>query len=87
MKIIVDKLPENPKDCVFSRITTGTRRCAHNAKICPLTRDEECPFLAEGTVILGGVDLAQNADAVEVEPEKPEAKKRTTKRSTAKKSE
>ena len=46
MKIIVDKLPENPLECIFSRINTGTRRCAHNAKICLLTRDEKCPFLA-----------------------------------------
>ena len=87
MKIVVDKLPENPLECVFSRINTGARRCAHNAKICPLTRGEECPFLTEGTIILGGVDLARNAVAVDVEPEKPEPKKRTSKRSTAKKGE
>lgn len=90
MKIIVDKLPENPLECIFSRINTGVRRCAHNAKICHLTRGEECPFLTEGTVILGGVDLARNADTVEAEPEKPEKpepKKRTSKRSTAKKDE
>ena len=79
MKIIVDKLPENPLECVFSRINTGTRRCAHNAKICPLTRGEECPFLT--------VAEAPNIAAMMNPISEPvvETKKRTTKRSTAKK--
>ena len=45
MKIIVDRLPENPKDCIFSRATTGTRRCVHNSHICALARGNECPHL------------------------------------------
>lgn len=81
MKIIVDKLPENPLECVFSRINTGTRRCAHNAKICPLTRGEVCPFLA--------IAEAPNVAAMMNPISEPvvEPKKRTTKRSATKKAE
>jgi hypothetical protein len=81
MKIIVDKLPENPIECIFSRINTGTRRCAHNGKICPLTRGEECPFLAVAEAPSISAMMNPISEPV-VEP-----KKRTTKRSTAKKAE
>lgn len=80
MKIIVDKMPENPLECIFSRINTGVRRCVHNAKICPLTRGEECRFLtikveAEPEI----VEQPEEVDSV------PEQKKRTSKRAPAKK--
>lgn len=82
MKIIVDKLPENPLECIFSRINTGTRRCAHNAKICLLTRDEECPFLAEKFPV--SPTAIQFELPEDVEPA-PEPKKRVTKKVAAKK--
>ena len=84
MRIIVDKLPENTIECIFSRINTGVRRCAHNAKICPLTRGEECPFLAEKFPISPTAIAFELPE--EVEPA-PVPKKPETKRSTAKKAE
>ena len=77
MKIVVDKLPENPLECVFSRINTGTRRCAHNAKICPLTRGEECPFLM-------GTEPRPHTATTELAPAL-ESLKPKSKRSTGKK--
>lgn len=78
MKIIVDKLPENPNECIFSRINTGTRRCAHNAKICLLARGEECPFLmvAEAPSIS---TMMNPISEPAVEPEKPKSKRTKTK--------
>ena len=100
MKIIVDKLPENPLECVFSRINTGTRRCAHNAKICPLIRGEECPFLTVAetpsidpemiaTLFEKRIRITETGAEIEtvIGVPTPEPKKRTTKRSAAKKAE
>lgn len=81
MKIIVDKMPENPLECIFSRINTGARRCVHNALICRLTRGEECPFLAVADPPNISVMMNPISEPV-VEP-----KKRTSKRSPAKKTE
>lgn len=82
MKSIVDKLPETANECLFSTMGTGRPRCRHDAKLCPLLRAEPCPHLMEGNHVIVGVDLAQGDDFTGVAPE---PKKRTTKRSTAKK--
>lgn len=94
MKIVVDRLPENPKDCIFSRVTTGTRRCVHNSHICPLSRGGECPYLTEGQRVIVGVDLAQGDDfggavpeseTTEAAPEQSAPEKRTTEKTSEKK--
>ena len=82
MKLIVDKLPETANECLFSTMGTGRPRCRHDAKLCPLQFGKACPHLKENTVV--GIDLAQGNDFAAT-PEPVEPKKRTTKRSTAKK--
>lgn len=81
MKLIVDRMPETAKDCLFSAMGTGKPRCRHDAKLCPLLRGEACPYLMEN-VSPEPILLTQEATPVE---SAPEPKKRTTKRSTAKK--
>lgn len=84
MKLIVDKMPVTANECLFSAMGTGKPRCRHDAKLCPLLRGEECPHLME-IVSPEPITLVQEATfATAVEPA-PEPKKRTTKRSTAKK--
>lgn len=86
MKLIVDKLPTTANECLFSAMGTGKPRCRHDVKLCPLQRGAECPHLMEiaspVTVELDGKTLF-NAVAEGVS----EPKKRTAKRSTAKKAE
>lgn len=87
MKLIVNKMPENAQECMFSANGTGKYRCRHDAKLCPINRGGECPYLMpiaslEPVVEFDGMALREAmADAVS------EPKKRTTKRSTAKKAE
>ena len=47
MKLIVDKMPVTANECLFSAMGTGKPRCRHDAKLCPLLRGEECPYLME----------------------------------------
>ena len=49
MKIVVDKMPTEARECIFSNIATGKYRCRHNALLCPIARGEECPFLTEAS--------------------------------------
>jgi hypothetical protein len=84
MKLMVDKMPVTANECLFSAMGTGKPRCRHDAKLCPLLRGEGCPYLMEGHNVIVGVDLAQGDDLTGAVPE---PKKRTTKRSTAKKAE
>ena len=73
MKLIVNEMPKMAQECMFSANGTGKYRCRHDAKLCPINRGGECPYLM-------AVEMAKP-----VEPEAP--KKRTTKRSTAKSAE
>ena len=75
MKIVVDKMPTEAKECIFSNIATGKYRCRHNALLCPIARGGECKFLMEPPS-----STITEETAPEVKP-----KERTTKRSTAKK--
>ncbi len=79
MKLIVDKMPVTANECLFSAMGTGKHRCRHDAKLCPLLRGEECPYLM--------VTEAPNVSEMMNPVSEPvvEPKKRTTKRSTAKK--
>lgn len=91
MKLIVDKLPVTANECLFSTMGTGKPRCRHDAKLCPLPRGEECPHLMSvETLVNGGylnpVRISAEPIAIPIEPA-PEPKKRTSKRSTAKKAE
>lgn len=47
MKIIVDRLPESPRDCCFGSNSTGKYRCKFDAHLCPIVRDGSCPYLAD----------------------------------------
>lgn len=88
MKIMVDKMPVTANECLFSAMGTGKPRCRHDARLCPLLSGNECPHLMEGKHVIVGVDLAQGEDVVaEAVRSTPEPKKRTAKRSTAKKAE
>lgn len=84
MKLIVDKMPETAKECLFAAMGTGKPRCRHDAKLCPLLRGEECPHLM---VIHSSklVEFDGETQCEAVAESIPEPKKRTTKRSTAKK--
>ncbi len=87
MKLIVDKMPETAKDCLFSAMGTGKPRCRHDVKLCPLQRGEECPHLME-IPSPESVTLSQAFEMMNpISEPVPEPKKRTTKRSTAKKAE
>ena len=85
MKLIVDKMPETAKDCLFSAMGTGKPRCRHDVKLCPLQRGEECPHLMEiaspVTIEFNGETLLNAVAETVSEP------KKRTKRSTAKKAE
>lgn len=84
MKLIVDKMPTTANECLFSAMGTGKHRCRHDAKLCPLLRGEECPYLME-IVSPEPIALVQETPFVAPVEAVPEPKKRTTKRSTAKK--
>lgn len=87
MKLIVNKMPETAKECLFAAMGTGKPRCRHDAKLCPLLRGEECPYLME-IPSPESVTLSQAFEMMNpISEPVPEPKKRTTKRSTAKKAE
>ncbi len=53
MKVIVDKLPEKSKDCIFSEYIamTGKYKCMLKSGMysrCSLDMKEECPYLKKG---------------------------------------
>lgn len=78
MKLIVDKLPETAHECLFSAMGTGKPRCRHDSKLCPLQFGKACPHLTVAET--PNVSEMMNPVSEPVEP-----KKRTSKRSTAKK--
>lgn len=85
MKLIVNEMPKNAQECMFSANGTGKYRCRHDAKLCPINRDGECPYLmpiASPAPIKLDEEMLFKAVTEPTEP-----KKRTTKRSTAKKAE
>ena len=82
MKLIVDKMPVTANECLFSATGTGKPRCRHDAKLCPLLRGEECPHLM---VAETPVSVLMNPVSEPIVDTVAESKKRTTKRSTAKK--
>ena len=79
MKLIVNEMPKTAQECMFSANGTGKYRCRHDAKLCPINRGGECPHLTNNVVatVVESVDAPVESVA--------EPKKRTTKRSTAKK--
>lgn len=81
MKLIVNEMPKTAQECMFSANGTGKYRCRHDAKLCPINRGGECPYLmvAETPSVS---EMMNPVSEPAVEP-----KKRTTKRSTAKKAE
>ena len=81
MKLIVNEMPKMAQECMFSANGTGKYRCRHDAKLCPINRGGECPYLmvAEAPSVS---EMMNPVSEPAVEP-----KKRTTKKSTAKKSE
>jgi len=86
MKLIVNEMPKIPQECMFSANGTGKYRCRHDAKLCPINRGGECPYLMpiaslEPVVEFDGAALCKSV------AESAEPKKRTTKKSTAKKAE
>lgn len=100
MKLIVDKMPVTANECLFSAMGTGKPRCRHDGKLCPLYRGEECPHLmvAEApsidpetiaTLFEKRIKITESGAEIEtvIGVPAPEPKKRTTKRSTAKKAE
>lgn len=80
MKIMVDKMPVTANECLFSAMGTGKARCRHDAKLCPLLSGGECPHLAVAETPVS--EIMNPISEPVVGP-----MKRTTKRSTAKKSE
>lgn len=85
MKLMVNEMPKIPQECMFSANGTGKYRCRHDAKLCPINRGGECPHLME---IPSPEPVVTFNDAVPPEAvvdAVSEPKKRTTKRSTAKK--
>lgn len=98
MKLIVDKMPETAKECLFAAMGTGKPRCRHDAKLCPLLRGEECPHLMVveapsidpemiATLFEKRIKITESGAEIEtvIGVPTPEPKKRTSKRSTAKK--
>ncbi len=88
MKLIVNEMPKTAQECLYSANGTGKYRCRHDAKLCPINRGGECPHLmaiaAPAPVEISAEKLFKNV-AESAEPVEP--KKRTTKKSTAKKAE
>lgn len=88
MKLIVNEMPKTAQECMFSANGTGKYRCRNDAKLCPINRGGECPYLmpiaSPAPVEIQEEMLFKNI-AGAVEPVEP--KKRTTKKSTAKKAE
>lgn len=82
MKLIVDKMPITANECLFSAMGTGKPRCRHDAKLCPLLRGEECPYLMVNETQVSV--LTNPISELIIEPV-VEPKKRTTKKATAKK--
>ena len=55
MKIIVDKIPEHPKDCLFSRLSKNDNKyyCNFSHSLCPYYEEgwnNECPYLKKETI-------------------------------------
>ncbi|MBQ5832595.1 MAG: hypothetical protein IIW43_03865 [Selenomonadales bacterium] len=86
MKLMVNEMPKTPQECLYSANGTGKYRCRHDAKLCPINRGGECPHLmaiaSPAPVEISAEMLFKNV-AESAEPVEP--KKRTTKKSTAKK--
>lgn len=88
MKLMVNEMPKNAQECVFSANGTGKYRCRHDARLCPINRGGECPHLmaiASPAPVEISAETLSKAVAESAEPVEP--KKRTTKKSTAKKAE
>ena len=98
MKLIVNEMPTTAKECLFSAMGTGKPRCRHDGKLCPLLRGEECPYLMVAdapsidsetlaTVLERRIKITESGAEIEtmVGVPAPEPKKRTTKKTTAKK--
>ena len=85
MKLIVNEMPKTPQECIFSANGTGKYRCRNDAKLCPINRGGECPYLMVAEAPQFTLEVDGLAKAVAQEAVEP--KKRTTKRSTAKKTE
>ena len=88
MKLMVNEMPKTPHECLYSANGTGKYRCRHDAKLCPINRGGECPHLmaiAAPAQIKLEEEMLFKAVAESAEPVEP--KKRTTKKSTAKKAE
>ena len=54
MKIIVDKIPEHPKDCLFSRLSKNDNKyyCNFSHTLCPYYEEgwsNSCPYLKTKT--------------------------------------
>lgn len=49
MKILVDKMPEDDLDCLFSTYDCGYYACKikNDGKYCNLSVREKCPYLKE----------------------------------------
>lgn len=88
MKLMVNEMPKTAQECLYSANGTGKYRCRHDAKLCPINRGGECPHLmaiASPTQIKLEEEMLFKAVVESAEPVEP--KKRTTKKSTAKKAE
>lgn len=85
MKLIVNEMPKNAQECMFSANGTGKYRCRHDAKLCPINRGGECPHLM--AIVSPEPIVIHSEMPFKAVAEPTEPKKRTTKRSTAKKAE
>lgn len=80
MRILVDKMPTEARECIFSNIATGKYRCRHNALLCPIARGGECKFLMELPSQPEPVVAVDSPEPVsKVEPKKRSSKKSTPK--------
>lgn len=87
MKLMVNEMPKNAQECMFSANGTGKYRCRHDAKLCPINRGGECPHLMEIPSPEPVFEFDSVALREAVVDAVSEPKKRTTKKSTAKKAE